>query len=236
MVYGHSDASDNILNLLFCDTETEFKLMKCPDILTLEQAEAKPPSSVLPVDGLRRGEDGTLTEDAQTMIIDGLKSRGIDITDPATKEKNVNELQSLLCTTTKQYDFLLKELNNQLQSAKKLPEKLINTVREKNTFMLDILTISRRIAKIKSYNGSEPFIEGWQSGSSSNSSSGSTNALSKKLLQDREMLESKSYESLRKHMVDITMEKNKVAANYLGIYGFLNMIAIGLIIYVAGIK
>jgi hypothetical protein len=37
-------------------------------------------------------------------------------------------------------------------------------------------------------------------------------------------------------MVDITMEKNKVAANYLGIYGFLNMIAIGLIIYVAGIK
>jgi hypothetical protein len=56
-----------------------------------------------------------------------------------------------------------------------------------------------------------------------------TNSLQK----DRQMLDSRSYEELRKHMVDITVEKNNVASNNLGFYGFLNLIAVGMIIYVA---
>jgi hypothetical protein len=34
-------------------------------------------------------------------------------------------------------------------------------------------------------------------------------------------------------MVEVTEEKNKIAYNYLGLYGFLNIIAIGLLIYIA---
>jgi hypothetical protein len=50
-------------------------------------------------------------------------------------------------------------------------------------------------------------------------------------------LESKNYSDLKKHMVEITEQKNKIASNYLGLYGFLNLVAIGLLIYVsAGAK
>lgn len=209
--------------------------MNCPDITTLEQAEAKLPSSVLPIDGLRRGDDGTLTEDARNMIMDGLKSRGIDITDPSVKKNLIDELMTLLCSVNKQYEFLLKELYIQVKSGRGISDVFLKNIHDKNIFMLDILTISRHITNIKSYDDSVPFIEGWQSGSSG-ASPPDTSALSNKLSKDREMLASHSYEELRKHTVEITMEKNKIVSNYLGIYGFLNLLAVGLIIYVAGTR
>ena len=209
--------------------------MNCPDITTLEQAEAKLPSSVLPIDGLRRGEDGLLTEDARNMITDGVKSRGIDLSNKEQKEKTLKELIELLCSVNRQYDFLITHIHTMYSSGQNIPEKLLKNALDKNTFMSDILTISRHFAQLNTYDGSVPFIEGWQSGSTSTSST-DTSALSKKLEQDRKMLKSRSYEELRKHTVELTMEKNKVASNYLGIYGFLNLIAVGLIIYVAGTK
>jgi len=209
--------------------------MNCPDITTLEQAEATLPSSVLPIDGLRRGEDGTLTKDARNMIIDGLKSRGINITDPTIIKNLIDELMTLLCSVNKQYEFLLKELYIQVKSGRGISDVFLKNIHDKNIFMLDILTISRHITNIKSYDDSIPFIEGWQSGSSGTSPP-DTSALSNKLLKDREMLASHSYEELRKHTVEVTMEKNKIVSNYLGIYGFLNLLAVGLIIYVAGTR
>jgi len=98
--------------------------------------------------------------------------------------------------------------------------------------MTDIIAISRHIESLKSYDGKTPFIEGWQNTPSSPSANNSSLDIS--LARDRELLKSRSYEGLRKHMVDISAEKNKVASNYLGLYGFLNLVAVGLIIYVAG--
>ena len=207
--------------------------MECPDITTLEQAEAKLPSSVLPIDGLRRGEDSILTDDAIKMVIDGLKSRGIDLSDPAVKEKTLNETVSLFCSTHKQYNFLMNELTTRYSSGMDISLEFTKIIIDKNLFMMDLLTVSRQIKEFKIYDGSELFIEGWQSGSAAVTD---TTAISKKLANDREMLQSHSYEQLRKHTVELTMEKNKVASNYLGIYGFLNLIAVGLIIYVAGTK
>ena len=83
---------------------------------------------------------------------------------------------------------------------------------------------------MKSYDGSGAFIEGWQNASSSK---GVNNATTTQLAKDREMLKSTD---LRKHMVNITSEKNNVASNYLAIYGFLNLVAVGLILYVAGAR
>lgn len=208
--------------------------MECPDITTLEQAEAKLPSSVLPIDGLRRGDDGILTDDAVNTIIDGLKSRGLDLSDPVIKQKTLNETLSLFCSTQKQYNFLMNELMKRYTSGLDVSHEFSKSIIHKNLFMMDLLTVSRQIKEFKIYDGSEPFIEGWQSGSAAPAAD--TNALSKKLAKDREMLQAHSYEELRKHSVEITMEKNKVASNYLGIYGFLNLIAVGLIIYVAGTK
>jgi len=206
--------------------------MDCPAITTLEQAEAKLPSSVLPVSGLRRDEDGILTADAQATIIDGLKSRGVDITDTATKTKVVADLANLLCSVNRQYQFLLSELYKRVHEGAEISEEFVAIVRDKNLSMSDILTVSRLIHISKGYDGTVPFIEGWQNRGSSPATD--TSALSYKLTQDRAMLDAHSYEELRRHMVDITVEKNNVASHSLGLYGFLNLVAIGLIIYVAG--
>jgi hypothetical protein len=207
--------------------------MDCPDITTLEQAEAKLPSSVLPISGLRRGSDGVLTDDAKDTILDGLKSRSIDITEPSTKQKIIADLLKLLCSANKQYQFLLKELYRRVSASAQISDEFTETIREKNLFMLDILTISRHIQGAKAYDGTVPFIEGWQNNQQPFVYTPDMNALTQTLQKDRAMLDSHSYEELRKHMVEITMEKNKVATNNLGFYGFLNLIAIGMIIYVA---
>jgi hypothetical protein len=207
--------------------------MQCPDIITLEQDEAKPPSSVLPISGLRRGNDGTLTDDAKETILDGLKSRAIDVSDTSTKQKVVTELFTLLCSVNKQYQFLLNELYRRVSASEKITDEFTGIIREKNLFMLDILTISRHIQISKAYDGAVPFIEGWQNKQQPLTYTPDMNMMSQKLERDREMLDSHSYEELRKHMVNITMEKNNVASNNLGLYGFLNLIAVGMIIYVA---
>jgi hypothetical protein len=206
--------------------------MDCPNITTLEQAEAKLPSSVLPISGLRRGSDGILTNDAKSTIIDGLKSRSIDITEPSTKQKVLGELVGLMCSVNKQYQFLLKELYRRFSASEDITDEFTGIVREKNLFMLDILTISRHIQTLKTYDGTVPFIEGWQN-QQPIVYTPDMNAMTQTLQKDREMLDSRSYEELRKHMVDITVEKNNVATNNLGFYGFLNLIAVGMIIYVA---
>ena len=207
--------------------------MACHDVTTLEQAEATLPSSVLPIKGLRRNADATLTDDARTMIIDGLKSRGVDVTDPAMKKKLIDDLMGLLCSVNKQYQFLLKELFTRVASGAQGPtEAFLNNIKEKNLFMLDTLSISRHIAGITSTGTS--FIEGWQN-SVSTESVNKFEHFTSDLAADRAALDSGSYLEMRKHMVQLTSEKNKVASNNLGMYGFLNLVAIGLIIYVAGI-
>ena len=61
--------------------------MNCMQITSLEEAMKKLPSSVVPIEGLRRDNEGNLTADALRTITDGLKSRGIDPTDPTVQEK-----------------------------------------------------------------------------------------------------------------------------------------------------
>jgi len=204
--------------------------MSCPDITTLEQAEAQLPSSVLPIVGLRRGEDGTLTDDAKQSVMDSLKSRSVDPTNPETKKKLIGDLTILSCSVNKQYQFLLAVLGKRVTAGEKADGEFIDKIMAKNLFMLDILTISRHIMDMKTYDGSGPFIEGWQNASTSTNAN---TAMTAQLAKEREMLKSTD---LRKHMVEITTEKNNVASNYLAIYGFLNLIAVGLILYVAGAR
>jgi hypothetical protein len=202
--------------------------MSCPDITTLEQAEAQLPSSVLPIVGLRRGEDGALTDDAKQSVIDSLKSRSVDPTDPETKKKLIGDLTTLGCSVNKQYQFLLAVIGQRVAAGENVEGEFIAKTIAKNLFMLDILTISRHIMDMKNYDGSGSFIEGWQNASTSTTPN--TNATAQ-LAKEREMLKSAD---LRKHMVEITAEKNIIASNYLAIYGFLNLVAVGLILYVAG--
>lgn len=207
--------------------------MECPDITTLEQAEATLPSSVLPISGLRRNEDGLLTEDARNTIMDGLKSRGVNFTNAEEIKRIINELFTVLCSTRKQYEFLLREyMVNGMPT-----DEQLKILIQKNFMVTDIITISRHITKTMEDNIRNPtMIEGWQDMKNAKPAADSNDALMKKLARDRALLEGFTSTDLGRQQVDITKEKNKIASNYLGMYGFLNLFAVGLILYLAASK
>jgi hypothetical protein len=211
--------------------------MNCVPVTTLEEAQKALPASIMPVQGLRRDENGELSADALQTIVDGLKSRGVDMTDKATKEKIIGQLSTVLCTVNSQYQFLLNEISRLMIKNDPVPKSIVGSAQERNHFMSDILTISRHFYSIEPFDGSTTFIEGWQ-----NTPAGETQGLfpgieafQATLRKQREAFQSGNKEELRKHMVVLTQEKNKKASNYLGLYGFLNLCAIGLCIYAAGL-
>ena len=198
----------------------------CPDITTMEEAEAELPSSIIPIDGLRRDEKDNLTEDALNTIIDGLKSRGIDITDPETKKTVVMELMQLMCTASKQGAFASKTVGSDMKP------KEIELMVKKNRMVSDIRSVSRRINDVSPENP-RPFVEAWQNMSSDPNSN---DKLMKRIARDRAMLEGFTSDDLGEQKVEISEQKNRIASNYLGIYGFLNLFAVGLILYLAASK
>ena len=209
--------------------------MSCIQVNTLDEAMKQIPSSVLPISGLRRDSEGNLTKDALTMIVDGLKSRGIDPTDVTENQKLRAELSVLLCSLNNQYQVLIAELLRKTSNNEVVTKDFLNTVKDKNRTMQDVINTSGYLQGIKSFGRDTDFIEGWQN----TQSVPNVKAIAtiEGLQGDMDSLNSKNYVDLKKHMVEITQEKNKVASNYLGLYGFLNLVAIGLLIYVsAGAK
>lgn len=204
--------------------------MSCVPVNTLAQASDKLSSSVLPIDGLRRDSDGNLTKDALATIVDGLKSRGIDPTDQPTKDKILKDLSVYLCSLNNQYQFLLTDLTDRVQKNQVVPVEYINTIKDKNITMQDVLNTSGYLSGISTRKDGE-FIEGWQNTVSDSTTN--VRPLIEGLQNDMGMLDSKSYLELKKQMVDVSEQKNRVASNYLGLYGFLNLVAMGLLIYVA---
>jgi hypothetical protein len=205
--------------------------MSCEPINTLEGAMETIPSSVLPINGLRRDGEGNLTLDALTMVVDGLKSRGINPMDEAINQKIRQDLGVFLCKLNSQYQFLLKELLAKVQANEDVKKEFLYTIKEKNKTMQDVINTSGYLQGILAYNPSKVFIEGWQNTDSTTTSE--THPTIAKLQAEMNSLDSKSYLELRKHMIDMTEQKNRMASNNLGLYGFLNLVAIGLLIYVA---
>jgi hypothetical protein len=211
--------------------------MDCPAVKSLSEALESVPNSVFPVEGLRRSENGQLSDDAMRTIMDGMKSRGIDITDKATKSKLVADLMQLFCKVNAKYSFLIEEIGRRVTENRPVEVNLVDTALKHNHFLSDILTISRHLISMKPFDGSSEFIEGWQNMSVEPATKGifpGVEAFQAVLETEEQALKTRSLEQLRKHMVTVTQEKNKHAANYLGLYGFLNLVAVGLLIYVAG--
>lgn len=209
--------------------------MSCQEVTSLAEATNKIPSSVLPINGLRRDSDGNLTKDAMYMIIDGLKSRGINPSDRDTNENLRKDLTTLLCSLNNQYQFLITDLISRVEQNEIITKEYINTIKDKNITMQDVLNTSGYLLGVNTRRPDKDFIEGWQNTTSSNNIN-TSNPTIEGLQNDMDMLDSKSYLELKKHMVTVTEEKNVVARNYLGLYGFLNIVAVGLLIYVAASK
>jgi hypothetical protein len=204
--------------------------MNCVQVTSLDDAMKKLPSSVVPIEGLRRDNDGNLTADALRTIVDGLKSRGIDPTNPTVHDKIQADLASFLCSLNNQYSFLLKELTRTLTAKEQPSNEFIEIIKEKNITMQDIINVSRHLDGILP---SSIFIEGWQNTESVRLTAGNE-AFSQRLKEEFQNLDgSKGNMEVMKRMLEVTGEKNKIAYNYLGLYGFLNLIAIGLLVFIA---
>jgi hypothetical protein len=209
--------------------------MNCIQITSLEEAMKKLPSSVVPIEGLRRDNDGNLTADALRTITDGLKSRGIDPTDPTVQEKLQQDLTSFLCSLNNQYNVLMKELLRKVSTKEKPSKEFIEIIKEKNITMQDVINVSRHLGGVQSSTQWMTFMEGWQNTESVINKKGDKDALLSLLKEEFQTLSGSSadYMNVQKRMVEVTEEKNKIAYNYLGLYGFLNIIAIGLLIFIA---
>ena len=206
--------------------------MNCIEPKTLDEALRKLPSSVLPIEGLRRDNDGNLTADALRTIVDGLKSRGIDPTNPTVHGTLQTDLASFLCSLNNQYTVLLKELIRKMTAKEKPEKEFIQSTIDKNVTMQDVINVSRHLDGIQA---PATFIEGWQNTESTTEKKVGKEGFTQRLKEDFQILNgsSLSYLDIQKRMVEVTEEKNKIAYNYLGLYGFLNMIAIGLLIFIA---
>jgi hypothetical protein len=209
--------------------------MNCIQVSTVKDALKKLPSSVVPIEGLRRDNDGNLTDDALRTITDGLKSRGIDPTDPTVRDKIQADLSSFLCSLNNQYNVLLKELSRMI-TIKEYPSKeFIEILKDKNISMQDVINVSRHLNGIQDSNSLFTFIEGWQNTDSVSDKNAHTDGFTLKLKEEFQLLNGSGtdYMNIQKRIVSVTEEKNNIAYNYLGLYGFLNIIAIGLLVFIA---
>jgi hypothetical protein len=209
--------------------------MNCIEVTSVSEAMKKLPSSVVPINGLRRDNEGNLTSDALRTIVDGLKSRGIDPTDTVIHDKLQQDLGSFLCSLNNQYSVLLKELFRLATSKQPISDEFIEIIKDKNITMQDVINVSRHLNGIRVSDGTGAFIEGWQNTESTGNTKTDTEGMITQLKEEFTTLLSGDHSKLetQKQMVIMSEQKNKYAHNYLGLYGFLNLIAIGLMIYIA---
>jgi len=205
--------------------------MNCIEVTSLDEAMKTLPSSVVPINGLRRDNEGNLTADALRMIVDGLKSRGIDPTDTAVQDKLQFDLNSFLCSLNNQYKVLLKELFRLTTSKQPVSKEFVEIIKDKNITMQDVINVSRHLTTIQATGVGMPFIEAWQNTPTSQPTMPKHSKLLESLKEEFSNMGGDLEK--QKEMVKLTEETNKVAHNYLGLYGFLNLFAIGLMIYIA---
>jgi hypothetical protein len=208
----------------------------CDPVTSLEDAEKEIPSAILPIRGLRRDAEGDLTPDALRTVLDGLRTKGIDAQDSEDKEMILRDTGVLLCRINGQYQFLLRTVFQRMDAGQPVPRRLLERAKEKNLTMLDLLSISRHVGGIPARDESKIFTEGWQTG---NKVKDMFQDLMRDLKEQAKLMEnfdSGSVMKLRQHMVDVTTEKNRWATNSLGLFGFLNLVAIGMLIYISSAR
>lgn len=197
---------------------------------TYEEAIRDIPNSVIPIKGLRRDDDGLLSPDAQNIILDGLRSRGMDMGIPEQRDALVMELERMMCMIGHQYDFLMKDFREKLRRKEPLTLDSLRPLRERNQLLLDLMTVSRRVSEVPPRN--EGFVEGFQGTViDSRTQVGTTGREMSKLLDERGLLQLDSSVDMREHAMELGREKNRRANTMLGMYGFLNLVTVGLLLY-----
>jgi hypothetical protein len=189
--------------------------------------EAKRPviSPLLPVKGLRHDSNGDLTDDALKIIKDGIASLGIDINTDSAHAAIMSEVKTTLCNLNAQYEFMLSAYSDSLQSGKPADDEMVKQIKEKNQAMRDIISLSRHVMDMPAKKD-DKMVEGFL---------GSDDALDDNMRKQLDGL-SDELKTFKLRNYQVSQEKNKSMNAYLNVYGFLNVVAIGLLFYIITAK
>lgn len=153
------------------------------------------------------------------------------------EKKTMNDIQTEFCFNFVRYQWSLNQLFAKLvETSKKenLPDtdkneiqKFLNYAKDYNQKLNDIIQLTNFIATKRA---SEMGEQNTQINKLNNELSKMFNSLS---TTNENLRKEDALVQLRQRMVEYTQEKNASAANLLGLYGFLNLVALGLLFYIS---
>ena len=211
----------------------------CDPITTLQDAQAPVVTMLLPVKGLRHDENGDLTSDAVGIITTGITNLGLNLEAEDTQTAILKEAKQVLCNLNAQYEFLLKTMFDAIKNSQTIPKAVLDSIKEKNGAMRDIISVSRQIINGNYLDGTK-FIEGFISHDLSlknerNKTLEAFNNMDEELRGELREYNMNRYSQM-KRTYDVTIENNKAASANLSLYSFLNVIAVGLLFYIVTAK
>ena len=197
----------------------------CDKVNSMEEALRPVISPLLPVKGLRHDDNGDLTDDAIKIIQDGIKSLGVDITTDSARKATLTEVKNVLCSLNAQYEFMLSAYSESLQSEKPGDDDMVKHIKEKNQAMRDVISLSRHVLSMPAQK-KEGMIEGFL---------GTDSPLDDNMRKELDGL-SEDLKTFKLRNYQVSQEKNKSMNAYMNLYGFLNVVAVGLLFYIISTK
>jgi hypothetical protein len=122
-----------------------------------------------------------------------------------------------------------------IRNSETIPKSVLDSIKEKNAAMRDIISVSRQIIKGTYSNGTR-FIEGYTNTPSTKETTikktlEAFNNIADHLVNDQHAITKEDYNDLQRSY-EISVENNKSVSANLSLYSFLNVIAIGLLFYI----
>ena len=155
---------------------------------------------------------------------------------PQTELQTFQDLKNEFCHTYSRYRYALDQLFNKLSSTsgkasvsaseKEEINRYLQRAKEFNIKLNDMVQISNFLA-------SKRVADASQQSADVNALNENINSVFNSLKRQSEILNKEHSESeLRQRMVEYTQEKNRSTNNLLQLYGVLNIVAIGLLLYI----
>ncbi len=205
-------------------------LKSCDPVTTLDEATRPVLTPLLPVKGLRRDASGNLTEDAMKIVLEGLKSLGANMDTEAAQDAILQEARYSLCRLYAQYRVLLDQITTSISRSEEVDPKIVTASKEKLQMMMDILSIAQNVLNQRAIN--QQTIEGFRTQRVAADLREKFQDMAKDLQVQKTAIDNKNYFSLQSRALENVTEKNNYASRQLGLYAFMNVVAVGLLFYI----
>lgn len=205
-------------------------LKSCDPVTTLDEATRPVLTPLLPVKGLRRDASGNLTEDAMKIVLEGLKSLGANTDTEAAQDAILQEARYSLCRLYAQYRVLLDQITTSISRSEEVDPKIVTASKEKLQMMMDILSIAQNVLNQRAIG--QQTTEGFRTKRVATDLREKFQDMAKDLQVQKTAIDNKNFFSLQNRALENATEKNNYASRQLGLYAFMNVVAVGLLFYI----